>query len=112
MEGEEPSRTFQMVTADFFSYGNREYLAYVDRASGWMSICYFNKIGFRTKEMIPYVRKFFVEYGTPEKFESDQEPQFSSNEFQTFLRQWGVEWVLSSADYSQLNRLAGKNLIT
>jgi transposase InsO family protein len=106
MEREEPSRTFQMVAADFFSYGNREYLAYVERASGWMSICCFNKIGVSTKEMIPYVRKFFVEYGIPEKFESDQGPQFSSNEFQTFLRQWGVEWILSSPHYSHSNGLA------
>ena len=38
MEREEPSRPFEQVGADFFSYGNREYLAYVDRASGWLSV--------------------------------------------------------------------------
>ena len=85
MEREEPSRPFEQVAADFFSYGNREYLAYVDRASGWVSVCCFNKIGVTTKEIIPYIRKFFVEFGIPEKFESDQGPQFSSNKFQAFL---------------------------
>ena len=33
MEREEPSRTFKMVAADFFSYGTREYLLFVDQAS-------------------------------------------------------------------------------
>ena len=94
------------MAADFFSYGNREYLAYVDRASGWVSVCCFNKIGVTTKEIIPYIRKFFVEFGIPEKFERDQGPQFSSNEFQTFLNKWGVEWVPSSPHYPQSNGLA------
>ena len=106
MEREEPSRPFEQVGADFFSYGNREYLSYVDRASGWISVCCFNKIGVSTKEIIPWIRKFFVEFGIPEKFESDQGPQFSSNEFQAFLNKWGVEWVPSSPHYPQSNGLA------
>ena len=106
MEREEPSRPFEQVGADFFSYGNREYLAYVDRATGWISVCCFNKIGVSTKEIVPYIRKFFVEFGIPEKFESDQGPQFSSAEFQAFLNTWGVEWVPSSPHYPQSNGLA------
>ena len=61
----------------------------MDRASGWVSVCCFNKIGVTTKEIIPYIRKFFVEFGIPEKFESDQGPQFSSNKFQVFFEQMG-----------------------
>ena len=49
MEREESSRTFQQVAADFFSSGNQEYLAYVDRASGWISVFSFNKVGVITK---------------------------------------------------------------
>ena len=60
--------------------------------------------------MIPYIRKFFVEYGIPEKFESDQGPQFSSNEFQTLLRQWGVEWIASLPHYPQSNGLVESSL--
>ena len=103
---EEPTRPFQIVGSDFFSYGNREYLAYVDRASGWVSVICFNEIGVSTKEMIPYVRKLFVEFGIPEKFESDQGSQFGSGEFQSFLNQWGVEWTPSSPHYPQSNGLA------
>ena len=90
VEREEPSRPFQIVAADFFSYGPREYLAYVDRLSGWVSIVCFNKIGVSASELVPYIRKFFVEYGVPQKFESDQ-GLFKANEFQVFLNQWGVE---------------------
>ena len=81
MEREEPSQIYEIVAAYLFYYGNREYLLYVDRARGWISICCFNKICVSTKEMIPYIRKYCVKYGIPEKFEIDQDPQFSPNEF-------------------------------
>ena len=55
---------------------------------------------------MPYIRKFFVEFGIPEKFQRDQGPQFSSSEFQAFLNKWGVEWVPSSPHYPQSNGLA------
>ena len=105
-EDEQPTRPFQTVGADFFSYGGKEYLAYVDRASGWVSIVCFNKNGVTSNEMLPYIRKFFVEYGIPEKFESDGGPQFSANDFQSFLRKWGVEWRPSAPYYPQSNGLA------
>ena len=63
----------------------------MDRASGWVSVCCFNKIGVTTKEIIPYIRKVFVEFGIQEKFESNQGPQFSSNEFQWQLTTRGIE---------------------
>merc|ERR1712179_131618 len=47
---EEPTRPFQMFGSDFFSNGNREYLAHVDRASKQVSVVSFNKIGVSTKE--------------------------------------------------------------
>ena len=105
LEREEPSRPLQIVAADFYSYGPREYLAYVDRLSGWVSIVCFNKIGVSASELIPYIRKFFVEYGVPERFESDQ-GLFKANEFQVFLNQWGVEWNPSAPHYPQSNGLA------
>ena len=66
---EEPNRPFQIVAADFFSYGSKEYLAYVDRFSGWTSLVCFNKIGVTSHEMIHYVREFFTDFGIPEIFE-------------------------------------------
>ena len=75
-EHEQPTRPFEQLGADFFSYRGKEYLAYVDRASRWVSIVCFNRNGVSLMEMLPYVRKFFVEYGIPEKLESDGEPQF------------------------------------
>ena len=92
--------------SQFFSYGGKEYLAYVDLASGWVSIVCLNRNGVSSIEMLPYVRKFFVEYGIPEKFESDGGPQFSLNDFQSFLRKWGVQWRPSAPYYTQSNGLA------
>ena len=49
MEREKTLRTFQHVAAYLFSYGNQKYLAYVDRANGWILIRCFIKIGISTK---------------------------------------------------------------
>ena len=77
VERDQPSRPFQIVAADFFSYGGREYLAYVDRLSGWSSIVCFGKSGISTSDLIPHIRRYFTDYGIPEKFESDGGPQFA-----------------------------------
>ena len=45
-------------------------------------------------------------YGTPEELSSDGGTIFTSAEYQTFLRSWGVTHRLSSAAYPQSNRRA------
>ena len=51
------------------------------------------------------LENYSLKFGIPEKFESDQGPQFGSSEFQSFLNQWGVEWTPSSPHYPQSNGL-------
>ena len=53
--------------------------------------------------MISKCRLLFENYDVPEEFSSDGGPQFTSTEFQTFLKDWGVHHRLSSAGYPQSN---------
>ena len=113
-----PERPFQEVAADFFAYAGKHYLAYVDRFSGWIEIANFNNRDPTTSSLIKVLRKLFSTLGVPVKFRSDGGPQFSSLEFSSFLKNWGVKHAKSAPYYPQSNGLAesavktAKHLVT
>ena len=86
----------------FFHLNDYTYLSIVDRFSGWLCIYYFS--GEATSEtLINIFRDLFIAYGVSEILSSDGGPQFTSAEFQRFLKEWGVEHSLSSVAYPQSN---------
>ena len=97
-----PQYPFQKVCADYCAVGNRNFLIIVDRFSGWIHIYSITKRA-TAENLIKHCRKLFSDYGTPEVFESDGGPQFIADEFNTFLRLWGVHHRCSSAYYPQSN---------
>jgi hypothetical protein len=103
---EEPTKPFECVAADLFTIAGKEYLAYMDRLSGWPVVHDFNKAGITTADVIKPIRKTFMDQGIPRVFESDGGPQFASTEFQSFLKKWGIKWRSSSPYYAQSNGLA------
>ena len=103
---QEPTKPFECVGADLFTIGGKEYLAYIDRLSGWPVVHAFNKAGITTADVIKPIRKTFMDHGIPKIFESDNGPQFSSTGFQSFLKEWRIKWRSSSPYYPQSNGLA------
>ena len=101
-----PTRVFEDVSADFFSYVGRDYLDYVDRLSGWPVTFHFAKGNTTYRHTINACRRAFVALGVPVRFRSDGAPQFASREFRQFLKRWGVNAVLSTPHYPQSNGLA------
>ena len=98
-----PKYPFQMACADYLEVSGHYYLSYVDSFSGWLSIFHFKQHHATTKNLISECRLLFENYGVPEEFSSDGGPQFTSTEFQIFLKDWGVHHRLSSAGYPQSN---------
>ena len=88
---QEPTKPFECMAADLFTIGGKEYLAYMDRLSGWPVVHAFNKAGITTADVIKPIRKTFMDQGIPKVFESDGGPQFASTEFQSFLKNWGIK---------------------
>ena len=81
-----PTRVFEGVSADFFSYAGRDYLVYVDRMSGWPVTFHFAKGNTTSRHTINACRRAFVALGVPVRFRSDGAPQFASREFRQFLK--------------------------
>ena len=97
-----PSRVFEDVSADLFSIGNRHYLVYADRLSGWSTLDAWDRTP-SAERVIKAVAKNFMDLGTPVRFRSDGGPQFAASEFVEFLTRWGVAAVQSTPHYPQSN---------
>ena len=74
--------------------------------SGWIGIFHFKPNQTTTQHLISECCSLFEKYEAPEEITSDGGPQFTSKEFQSFLKDWGVFHCNSSAGYPQSNEWA------
>ena len=97
-----PEYPFQQICADYFEHESHSYLSIVDRFSYWLNIYHFSNSA-TSSSLIAEFRKLFGSYGVSEEISSDGGPQFTSSSFQQFLKNWGVNFRISSAQYPQSN---------
>lgn len=95
-------RSFDQVSTDLFSYGNNEYLVYVDRFSGWPIVDRFNATP-ASAQVIASLKRIFRDTGIQVVLASDGGRQFTSAEFKDFVSQWHVTPRISSLEYPQSN---------
>ena len=98
-----PAYPFQKICADYFEIGAFSYLSVVDRFSGWICVYWFRASEVTSLKLQNTLRDLFAAYGVAEELSSDGGPQFKANQFQQFLKLWGVEHRLSSVAYPQSN---------
>ena len=97
-----PSRPFEVVSADYFSYAGRCYLIYVDRLTGWPIVYAYNRDP-TARDLLKALRETFAATGVPVKMRSDGGPQFRAKRVRDFLQTWGVDWKPSTPYYPQSN---------
>ena len=99
----DPEYPFQHISADFFQIKGHNYLVMVDRYSSWFTISYFKPYASTTNNLIKECISLFSAYGAPEILSSDGGPQFTSEEFKSFMADWGIKHRVSSPHYPQSN---------
>lgn len=97
-----PQYPFQQICADYFENEGHTYLTIVDIFSYWLNICHIPRAA-TSDSLIAELRRLLASYGVSEELSSDGGPQFTSNALQQFLKDWGVKFRLSSANYPQSN---------
>jgi hypothetical protein len=97
-----PHFPFQQICMDGFEIGGHQYLAIVDKFSGWI-IIFHTRNHPSSKHIVNSLRSTFSTYGAPEILFTDGGLPFQSQELQTFLQNWKVHHVTSSAFYAQGN---------
>ena len=98
-----PQWPFQHICMDMFEHSGHNYLAVVDRYSGWLIMYHMRPGEATSNKLINITRNLFITYGAPDELSSDGGTIFTSHAFQSFLTDWGVKHRLSSAAYPQSN---------
>ena len=87
-------RPWSLVATDLFYWNGTDYVVVTDSFSGWFE---FAMLGNTSSRMvIGKLKEIFARYGIPDVLYSDNGPQYSSEEFQKFAREWGFNHVTSS----------------
>jgi transposase InsO family protein len=99
-----PSLPWQKVGTDLFCWGGRDYLLTVDYYSNFFEIDLLTDT--TSSVVINKLKQHFARYGIPETLISDNGPQYSSQSFRSFTKEWGILHQTSSPGNSQANGAA------
>ncbi|XP_030845705.1 uncharacterized protein K02A2.6-like [Strongylocentrotus purpuratus] len=99
-----PNRPWEKVAVDLSTLNNREYMVIVDYYSQFIEVCTMTSTS--SKAVINHMKAVFARHGTPCELMSDNGPQFASQEFQSFAKEWDFRHTTSSPYYPQSNGLA------
>lgn len=84
---------------DLFVFRNKDYLITVDYFSYFWEIDYLAHT--KSTTVIKKLKSHFAHQGIPDSVISDNGPQYASQGFQKFSKQWGFQHVTSSPGYPQ-----------
>ena len=97
-----PTRVFESVSADFFSYAGKSFLVCADRLSGWPIVASCGREP-TARTLVRDLREVFAAMGVPNILRTDGGPQFTARYTREFLKRWGVEHRVSSPHHPASN---------
>ena len=101
MSLEIPSRPWERIGVDLFTFYNKEFLITVDYFSSFWEIDKLKNTLAST--VILRLKSHFARYGFPDQVVSDNGPQFDCQEFLKFAEAWDFEHTPSSPGNSKAN---------
>ncbi|XP_053382273.1 uncharacterized protein K02A2.6-like [Mercenaria mercenaria] len=101
---EVPQRPWQNVSCDIFAFDNKQYLITVCAFSRFFEIDLLPNT--KSNTVIRKLKVHFSRFGIPEQLKSDNGPQFTSEPFSNFARDWHFTHVTSSPHHQSSNGLS------
>ena len=101
---EVPEHPWQKIATDNFTFCDRNYLVTVDCFSNFIEVNYLPDTLSRT--VVTKLKLQFARYGIPDILISDGGPQYTSNEFKSFSKQWSFDHNVTSPGNSKANGAA------
>lgn len=101
---EVPLRPWQNLSCDLFTWDGQEFLVLVDAYSRYFEIDLLQNT--KSTTVIRKLKVHFSRFGIPEKIKTDNGPQFTSQEFQSFVKQMSVKHETSSPLHPSSNGLS------
>ena len=103
-EPEQPIYPFQSVCADFFHISPNNYLALVDRYTGWLSISKLPTDS--SEELVKVLRDYIATFGIPSTLTTDGAKVFTSKLVEDFCSRWGIVHRVATAYNPRANKRA------
>jgi hypothetical protein len=98
------------IGTDLFEHDRKQYIVITDYGSRWLD---FKELQSTSSQaVIRILSETFATHGSPNVVVSDNGPQFSSQEFKQFAREWGFNHVTSSPRHPQANGAAERAVQT
>lgn len=101
MPTELPKRPWILLGVDLMEFKAKKYLILIDYYSKFIEVAYLNKT--TSWDIITKMKNIFSRYGIPEEIRSDNGPQFSSEDFKDFSKEYGFIHAKSSPKFPQSN---------
>lgn len=105
-----PERPWANIAVDLFELHHKHYLITVDYFSKWPEVAKLDNLS--TTNVICHLKSQISRFGIPDVVISDNGPQFSSQEFRDFMKEYGIAHSTSSPYFAQSNGLAERGVQT
>uniref|UniRef100_A0A1A8Q4A2 Gypsy retrotransposon integrase-like protein 1 n=1 Tax=Nothobranchius rachovii TaxID=451742 RepID=A0A1A8Q4A2_9TELE len=96
-----PRRPWQIVSMDLFRQAGKDFLLMVDHYSDFWEIELLPDLAAETTVL--RCKAQFAQHGLPDRVITDGGPQFESETFRRFAKQWDFDHVMSSPRYPKAN---------
>ena len=96
-----PTEVWSKVGTDLFSIKNKNYLIVTDYNTKFFDVMYLPDTNAPT--VVKHTKSCFAKFGIPKTVFSDNGPQFTSNEYKLFSKQWDFVHDTSSPEFAQSN---------
>lgn len=105
-----PSKPWEIVATDLFTWDKSEYLIIVDYHSRYFEVAKLPNT--KSPTVITHTKSMFARHGIPSEVISDNGPQYASKDFLLFAKQWEFKHTTVSPRYPQANGLVEKEVQT
>ena len=104
--GPTPNRPWDILATDLFHWNKQDYVLIVDYYSHYVE---FSRLDDSSnKSVINHTKSILARHGIPTQIISDNDPQYASEEYQRFVKEWGISHTITSPHYPQANGMAEK----
>ncbi len=106
---EVPEEPWVKVGADIFQLNGKDYLLVIDYMSNYPEVALLSA-NSKTSTVVNHMKSFFARHGIPSIIVTDGGPQFASDEFDAFVKSYGITHDYSDPYYPKGNGQAEKGV--
>ena len=98
-----PTRPWQVVGSDLFYYDGHDHLIVADYYSKFLIVRKIPMGHCTSQTVVSLTKQIFSEHGIPQRVVTDNGPQYDSETYRKFAKEWCFDHVTSSPHYPKSN---------